>query len=249
MIIDAYAHCGLDKFLPVESVGDAMLSAGVGRAVLCQHLGQTDNSYIGACVRADPHRFIGVAMLDPTDARADAELASMAAGAEFRGIRMTVDMLIANEGFASTALTLGLNVVVYAPDGVGAAIAPISRLPYGEGMGRVVITHLGCPQFSDGALTRGADLLECAALTTAMVTLSGLGMACPYPHPEAASFVRDVVGAFGTERVMWGSNFPVLGTNAAYATDLRLLLDNVWQLPASAIPALSGLTAKAVWFS
>ena len=46
MIIDSYTHCGISKYLPIEDVSATMDRAGVHRAVLAQHLGEFDNSYI-----------------------------------------------------------------------------------------------------------------------------------------------------------------------------------------------------------
>ncbi len=248
MIIDAYTHCGLDKFLPVESVTACMSDSGVDRAVLCQHLGQTDNTYIAECVRSDPSRFAGVAMIDSSGAESAGQLASLAADGTFRGVRMTVDMLLANPGFASSALGLGVNVVLYTPDGLENVVDVIGRLPAGGDGGRLIITHLGCPQFEGRVLTRGHALLDCADATNAMVTLSGLGMYASYPYDVAVEFVRSVVSAFGADRLMWGSNFPVLGDSAAYGADLLLLLDNAWGIPDSAIVHIAGRNAESTWF-
>ncbi|HUE16056.1 MAG TPA: hypothetical protein VMR25_17935, partial [Planctomycetaceae bacterium] len=59
-IVDAYAHCGLSKYEPIEKVREVMAAAGVSRAVLVQHLGEFDNSYIGPVVQSDPQHLAGV---------------------------------------------------------------------------------------------------------------------------------------------------------------------------------------------
>ena len=41
-IVDAYSHCGISKYRPVENVQDIMRRNGVARAVLVQHLGEYD---------------------------------------------------------------------------------------------------------------------------------------------------------------------------------------------------------------
>jgi predicted TIM-barrel fold metal-dependent hydrolase len=68
MIIDAYTHCGVDKFQPLPDVQAMMREVGVTKAVLAQHLGQYDNSYIASCVRTNPETLAGVAMIDATGA-------------------------------------------------------------------------------------------------------------------------------------------------------------------------------------
>jgi L-fuconolactonase len=249
LIIDGYTHCGQDKFLPVESVLACMRGNGVARAVLCQHLGQTDNHYIASCVRDDPGTFAGVALLDSTHPDWAAALAQLVDESVLRGVRMTADMALGNREFAYTALDLGLNVLLYAPDGIDELIDVVLQAPSGATSGRLVITHLGSPTFEEEHLTRGHRLLDCAAADRAMVTLSGLAMYAPYPHAAARSFVRDAVSAFGSDRVMWGSNYPVVGSDTDYARDLGLLLENDWGLPEETIPGIAGGNAEAVWFT
>lgn len=248
MIVDAYTHCGLDKFLPLEAVLACMHDSRVDKAVLCQHLGQTDNTYIAECVRSDPSTFAGVAMIDGAGPDAPGRLRSLADEGTFRGVRMTADMLRASPGFAQGALELGLNVVLYAADGLDNVVETVGRVSRHSGRGRLIITHLGSPQFQGGVMTRGSRLLDCAEAPSTMVTLSGMGMHATYPYDVAVDFVADVVSAFGADRVMWGSNFPVLGDGTAYAADLRLLLDNAWGLPDSAIARIAGLNAESTWF-
>jgi L-fuconolactonase len=247
MIIDAYTHCGVDKFQPLPDVQAMMREVGVTKAVLAQHLGQYDNSYIASCVRTNPETLAGVAMFDATGAdAADAVNAVMDAGV-FRGLRMTADMLIGAPGIASAALEHGLNVVLYCPEGT----APIGTvLPtLADGPGRIVVTHLGSPQVADGVVSRGEEVLRLADDPRIVVTLSGAGMFCPTPHEPLQPLVRSIVSAFGSARVMWASNFPVTGDASAVAEDLRLLRDNVWGLDPAALNDIQGAVAERIWFS
>jgi hypothetical protein len=61
VIVDGYAHCGISRYQPVEIVLDTMAQAGVDRAVLCQHLGEYDNSYLAEVVGSRPQQFAGSA--------------------------------------------------------------------------------------------------------------------------------------------------------------------------------------------
>ena len=249
MIIDSYTHCGVDKFLPIEAVRNAMSHSGVERAVLCQHLGQFDNSYIRSCVVDEPDTFAGVAMIDPRDSRALENLETLRVEGIMRGVRMTAESVKSVPHFARRVLNCGLNLVLYCPDGISEIRLQLDQLADLEGSGHVIITHLGTPQIADEALTRGLELLECASNPVVTVTLSGLGMACEYPHEVAKDFVGATVDAFGHRRIMWGSNFPVLGGVDDYASDLALLLDDFWELPKESIPWISGGNAKDVWFT
>jgi len=247
MIIDAYTHCGLEKFRPLPEVREMMAVAGVARAVLAQHLGQYDNTYIDECVRSEPTALTGVAMIDATAASAGRALDEVLACDSFGGLRMTASMLAEAPAIASTALGAGLHLVLYCPDGIDAIRGVLSALA--SGPGRIVITHLGSPVVADGRLVRGQEILELAADDRLMVTLSGAGMACEPPHLPIRPLVQEIVAAFGPERVMWASNFPVVGDAQAVRHDLNLLLGNAWGLPAESIDLIAGETAERTWFS
>ena len=69
-ITDGYSHCGLSKWRPLEDVDRVMDRFHVERAVLAQHLGEFDNTYIEMVVRARPERFAGVFLVDTDSADA-----------------------------------------------------------------------------------------------------------------------------------------------------------------------------------
>jgi predicted TIM-barrel fold metal-dependent hydrolase len=247
MIIDAYTHCGVDKFQPLPDVQAMMRELGIAKAVLAQHLGQYDNSYIASCVRSSPQTLAGVAMIDALAFDAADALDAVVGSGEFRGLRMTADMLVGAPGIASAALQLGLNVVLYCPEGTGPISGVLPTL--GDGPGRIVVTHLGSPQVTDGVVSRGEEVLRLADDPRVVVTLSGAGMFCPTPHEPLWPLVRSIVSAFSSARVMWASNFPVTGDARAVAEDLRLLRDNAWGLDPAGLTDIMGATADRIWFT
>ena len=88
MITDGYSHCGLSKWRPVEDVDRVMNRFGVPRAVLAQHLGEFDNTYIEEIVAARPDRFAGAFVIDTESDDASHALAHWAGRGVFRGIRI-----------------------------------------------------------------------------------------------------------------------------------------------------------------
>jgi predicted TIM-barrel fold metal-dependent hydrolase len=54
--------------------------------------------------------------------------------------------------------------------------------------------------------------------------------------------------AFGESRLLWGSNYPVVGDVRDYTADLGLLLEGKLPLPEDAIPAIAGRNAAKLWF-
>ena len=223
MTIDAYAHCGREKYLPVEALEGVMSETGVDCAVLCQHLGQFDNSYLASLLRLEPRRFAGVALVDHRDPGWEETLADVRR-LGFRGVRVTSEALRENPGLSKAAATAGLHQILYAPEGIAAVVGPLRELSSTHPQAAFVVSHLGSPAVEDGGLRRGKELLTladlaerlCAALRSCHVLFLSL---C---RPRRAG--HDVIEAFGPERVMWGSNFPVGGDAASdYLGELRIV--------------------------
>ena len=248
-MIDAYTHCGTSKFLPVEEVRSRMDGAGIARAVLCQHLGEYDNSYLESVVRAEPDRFTGVALVDSKAVGWRRALAAVAGSGAFRGLRIVDDMLAENPALGEEAASLGLVIVVYAPEGIARAVPAIRRLLAACPAATVEITHLGNPRLEGGTVVSGLELLDLAGEPGVVVTLSGLSMFCEYPHGQLDGFITATIDAFGQDRVLWGSNFPVGGGDqASYNRELDLILSCAWGLDASTVALITEDNARRIWF-
>jgi L-fuconolactonase len=249
MTIDAYAHCGREKYLPVEVLASVMRESGVERAVLCQHLEQFDNSYLASLLRAEPGRFAGAALVDHRAPGWEGALADVRR-LGFRGIRVTSEALQENPGLSQAAAAAGLHLVLYAPEGIAAVVGPVRELSSAYPQAGFVVSHLGNPAVEDGELRRGRELLTLADLPNVYVLLSGLGMFCAYPYAPLDALVTDVIEAFGPERVMWGSNFPVGGEAASdYLAELRIVVSRErWGIDVDAAAAISDTTARRLWF-
>ena len=73
-------------------------------------------------------------------------------------------------------------------------------------------------------------------------------MFCPPPHEPLYPLIERVVGAFGASRIMWGSNYPLVGSQDDYVADLRLLLEGRLPVPREAISQIVGENARQLWF-
>src|SRR5579871_170255 len=238
MVIDAYAHCGRDKYLPREALEAVMAATGVSRAVLCQHLGQFDNGYLASIAASDPSRFAAVALVDHDSPTWRDDLRAVI-GQGFRGLRVTPPALAANTGLVRAAAAEGLILLLYPPDGVGALIAPVRELAADNPGTPIVVSHLGCPRVVAGQLVAGDELLCLAHAPNVHVNLSGLGMFCPFPHRILDDLIEQTLAAFGPERVMWGSNFPVGGERPEdYRCERDLLEEGRWGVDRSAAAAI-----------
>jgi L-fuconolactonase len=248
-LIDAYAHCGLSKYEPIERVRATMAAAGVSRAVLVQHLGEFDNSYIGSVAAGDPEHFAGVMLVDHQSAQVADALRHWAASGHFHGLRLPADALLDRPALFSLAGDLGLVIVLFTPLGIRPILGPLVQQLEIAPLTRVVVSHLGNPCVHGAqADEAAADVLELAQFANVYVQVSGIKMFCPPPHEPLYPLIERVVAAFGASRIMWGSNYPLVGSQDDYIADLRLLLDGRLPVPREAIPQIVGENARRLWF-
>ena len=248
-IVDAYLHCGIRKFQPIEAVTGVLESAGVSRAVLVQHLGEFDNSYIGGIVKAQPERFAGVCLVDHTAPDAAERLGHWARSRLFQGIRFTTDTLQTAPQLWCDAVRLGLTIVLYAPDGIAPHIAPLQAFLDNHRDCTLVLSHLGNPDVRESPRFEAyREVYSLAKHPGVYYQVSGMKMFCPYPHEELYQLISEAATAFGASRLIWGSNYPVVGDRNDYAKDIGLLLDGKLPVAKEAIPLIAGGNARRLWF-
>ena len=248
MIVDDYAHYGILKYQPAEMVLDTMARAGVDRAVLCQHLGEYDNSYLAQVVGSRPEQFAAVLLVNPAEPDAAEKLKQWTDTGRFRGVRLLAEWFEPYFPLWQEAVRQGLHLILYAPDGIAEAVPSIRRLLRECPRARVVVSHLGNPQLVDGRLVRGPELFQLDQEAGVLVLISGLSMFCVYPYAELREFVCDVIRRFGPLRLMWGSNFPVCGDATAYQRDLIHFRTREWGVSSDEIDEILRGTASNLWF-
>jgi L-fuconolactonase len=94
----------------------------------------------------------------------------------------------------------------------------LRRLEQRPGL-KVVIDHAGKPDIAAGnQLEWSARLASIASRTTAMCKLSGLVTEARqhWRAEDLAPFVQHIIKVFGADRVMWGSDWPVLNVASDY---------------------------------
>ncbi len=249
MTIDGYTHCGISKYLPVEDVLAVMEKAEVQRAVLVQHLGEFDNGYIATAVAQHPDRFVAVGLVDHRSADWPRALDRIVESGCFSGVRIPQEALTENAAFCEAVMAWSLVPLFDLPDGVDREIASLRELAQDHPEVPVVISHLGYPEVSDGQVVRGREIVELAAEPSVTVLLSGQSQFCAYPYAPLSDFRDAVLGAFGPERVMWGSNFPYLTDDDDYVRDLALTASLASLSEAGDAASVLGGTAQRVFFA
>src|SRR6266508_6004961 len=95
-VVDTHVHAGLTKDEPIESLVDQMFRHRVDHAVLVQHAGEFDNSYLIECARRYPGRFAIACLVDVQDAAAADRLTEwVERSPAVQGVRLYASQLFA----------------------------------------------------------------------------------------------------------------------------------------------------------
>lgn len=180
------------------------------RAVLVQpsFLG-TDNRYMLAVLAQAPERLRGIAMIEP-DA-SDEEMAQLAAqgvaGVRFNLIGADMPALRSPEWRGSLArmAALGWHVELHRH---ACDLAPLIDAALDAGL-RVVVDHYGRPNQALGLADPALDaLMGFGASRRVWVKLSASYRCGPDPSGFERQAVPRFMDAFGTDRLLWGSDWP-----------------------------------------
>ncbi len=260
-LVDAHAHVALQWYEPIETLLFHMERNGVGRAVLTQLLGHTDNRYIAACRDAQPDRFATIVAVDEHAPDAIATLTALAA-AGARGVRLRPGTRSPGDDpllMWRAAERLGLVVSCpgtaesFASEDFAALVAALPRLP-------IVIEHLAAqsaPDADEPARMARRAAFGLARFPNVYCKVAGLGEFAPRATRGAADpFVRPIpplldeaCAAFGPRRLMWGSDFPVVSSREGYANGLSGCRDALAHRSADDLAAIFGGTADTLFFS
>ena len=96
---------------------------------------------------------------------------------------------------------------------------------------RVVVNHIAKPNIAEQQLDGWKEAIEKIAMyPNAMCKLSGLVTEATHQNwtlEEFQPFITHVVNVFGTERVMFGSDWPVCNLSGTYNDVLMILMENL----------------------
>ena len=244
-IIDTHCHVGANWFEPVETLLFLMRAHGVAQALLVQHGGVFDHSYLFDCARIHAGRFRVVAQLDP-DEPDQIGLVEQLAAQGAAGIRLSpASRARRGDPFAvwRRAGTLGLTVScqgsmqAFASSEFRGLLDACPETP-------IVIEHLAGVRRAEPPYEHFGAALECSSHPNAYMKVPGLGEIVPRPSRLKAHFqlsdkwrlIERAMSAFGPERLMWGSDFPGVLGREGYGNALS---------GASHHPAISGTDAAA----
>lgn len=193
-----------------------------------------------------------VGWVDLREREVDAQLARLAAHPKFRGVRHVVqdepdDRFMLREDFLRgigrlREFGLTYDILIF-PKQLPAAIELVRRFPEQP----FVLDHIAKPFIKAGALEPwAAQIRELAQSPNVWCKVSGLVTEADWAAWKAADFkpYLDVVfGAFGVERLMFGSDWPVCLLAGSYGRVFRLAADYAAQFSAADQAGFAGSNA------
>ena len=258
-IVDTHVHTALHIYEPFEIVLAQMEHNGVEKTVLVQSTTTTDNSYLLEALRRFPGRFSAVCRVDVDDATALQDLEKWAA-AGCEGIRLrNFQRSPGRDPLAiwRRAEQLGLSASVGGPTDVFAT-EDFHRLVASVPGLKIVLEHLaGMGAIALGDRRQRAEppypdyqqALKLADYPNTYLKIHGMGEICPppFPYPEIPPFVEMAYHAFGSRRMMWGSDFPPVSLREGYRNALRFTMEQMPYCNDEDLEWIFGNTALSVY--
>ncbi|MBI4892730.1 MAG: amidohydrolase [Acidobacteria bacterium] len=232
-ITDAYAHCGLRKYKPVEDLDAVMDRYGVARTVIAEHLGEYDNSYIASIVKKRPQRFAGVFLVDVDAPAAMDDITRWTKTGAFRGIRFTSATVLTHRKLWDWAAQLGLHLVISSPF-PAAETAAINAFASDHEKTTLQLTHLGGPGFEKRP--------------NIVVQISGMHKESQAPYSGLEKRIGALYDTLGPRRLVYGSNFPVMVEESIYKSEIELLRSGKLGIPEKEMGAVMNGNAVRLWF-
>jgi predicted TIM-barrel fold metal-dependent hydrolase len=236
-----------------ETLLDLMNANGVARTVIIQVIHyRYDNSYVASVLKRHRGIFQGVCRVDPLDAAAPDHLTRLTEEG-FRGVRLSPSGEGSGDWVRGPLMPplwrrceqLRVPMTILAPIGrmpdIGALIERFPDLT-------VVIDHMAdCP------VDRPAELEKLLALRRYPKVFVKVSHAWslskqPYPWLDAQEHVKRLHAAFGPERLMWATDWPIIeNSNARYDQALTVVRDEMKFLNADDKAWMLSKTIERVW--
>ena len=216
-----------------ETLLSLMKANNVSRTVLVQVIHyRWDNRFTADTMKQYPDKFRGIARVNPEDPAAPDQFSKLVEESGFLGVRLSPagdshgdwikGPLMAPLFQRTRDLKRSMNLLVpitRVPD-VAAIIEKFQDLD-------VVIDHMAdCPIEHPEQLKY---LLALKKYPNVFVKVSHTWSLSrqPYPYPDSQALVKRIYDAFGPQRLMWGTDWPLVENYCGYAKALAMIRDEM----------------------
>jgi len=230
-----------------------MKANGVEKTVLVQYIGyRWDNSYVRDSARKYPQYFLYVGRVNPEDPASPDHLSRQVQQDGMRGVRLSPagdsrgdwirGPLMPPLWKRCESLRVPMQI-----------LAPITRMPDIGALAEnypdltVVIDHMAdCPVDQPRELEK---LLALARFPKLYVKISHTWSISrqPYPWRDAWDHVKRLHAAFGPQRLMWGTDWPVCESRTTYDKTLKVVRDEMDFLNTEDKSWILSRTVEKVW--
>ena len=235
-----------------EMLLDLMKANGVAKTVIIQVIHyRYDNSFLADVLKRYPGTFRGVCRVDPLDPAAPDQLSKLTAQG-FHGVRLSPSGGAGGDWFTGTLMPplwkrcLDLKVPM-------TVLAPVERMPeVGVLLEKtpdltVVIDHMAdCPVDRPAELEKLIALKRYPNLFVKISHTWSLSQQ-PYPWLDAQELVKRLHHAFGPERLMWATDWPIIEGKSTYDKALKVVRDEMKFLNADDLRWILSKTPERVW--
>ena len=233
-IVDTHCHGGRNWFEPIELLLFQMNANDVDNAVLIQHRGTYDNTYLFECARRFTGRFKVVVIVDTSLPDAPATLEHWAEEGAV-GVRLApTERSPGDDPLAIWRKAGELGLVVsslggvddFASDAFNNLVAELPDQP-------IIVEHLaGVRQDAEPPYTTFKKALALSQYPNTYIKVGGLGEISIRPAVLEPGFKFDYTppliemtyDAFGPRRMMWGSDYPPVSGREGYRNALQGVL-------------------------
>jgi predicted TIM-barrel fold metal-dependent hydrolase len=242
-----------EKDATPEMLLELMRTNGVARTVLIQVIYyRWDNSYTADVLRQYPQNFRGVARVNPESPASPDDLSRLVEEQGFQGARLSPAADAAGDWIRGPLmpplwkrcrdLKASMNILADVSRMPDIAVL-IERFPDLT----VVIDHMAdCPADQPEELKK---LLALARFPKVFVKVSHTWSVSkqPYPYRDAQEQVKRLYDAFGPQRLMWGTDWPMVEAHCGYAKALAMVRDQMKFLNEDDKSWMLSRTVERVW--
>lgn len=239
LIVDTHCHAGQSWFEPVELLLHQMNTNSVDKAVLIQHGGTYDNTYLLECANRFMDRFSVVAIVDYTQPDAPQTLEKWATkgivgvrlppGARSPGDDPLAIWRKASElGLVVSSLGALESTNGFASDEFNTLVSKFPDMP-------IIVEHLaGVGSGAQPPYVQFKKAMALANYPNTYLKVGGLGEISTRPPALLPKFRFDdtppliemAYDAFGPRRMMWGSDYPPVSGREGYRNALQGIMDH-----------------------